>query len=183
MSHLYLYLIALLSLFLNRVDLTNVAPLEYEVHVSEVLDGDTIEFYPINGGKKEKLRIAKIDAPELGQRTILKDYDAGLFSKRCLKNELKNRSKIRVSLDGRDMYGRWLGDLKMDGKNLSAFLVQKGCVGIYPFATFKNWQERDQYISWYEGSKEHFMGIWKWGGYMRPYHFRRAHKKKVKLKR
>ena len=161
---------------MNRVDLTDTIPIKMRVQVLEVFDGDTVAFKPYGGGPTERLRISKIDAPELGQPTIIRTHNAGWFSKNCLEKKLQN-SKILVSLEGRDMYGRWLGDLIVNEKNISFYLVQEGCAGIYAFATFKSSFERDLYLRWYEEAKENLKGLWKWGGFMRPYHFRRAQKK------
>ena len=134
---LYHYFLPLLSLFLVRVDLTDLIPLELSVKLVEVLDGDTV-IVQIQK-KSERVRLHGIDAPEMGQSFLQHRGDAGVFAKKCLISILKVSKKIYLKWYGRDIYGRILGEI---GES-SHKMLERGCAYIYPGTVMRSKRRED----------------------------------------
>ena len=83
MARTYQILIPLLSLFLNRVDLTDLYSLKLPVNLIDIYDGDTLLVK--TGNYKLKVRLSKIDSPEKGQRFFGSNLNAGLLAKKCFQ--------------------------------------------------------------------------------------------------
>jgi|GEM_PF-1257484 len=161
----YHFIWPLLGLILGREFFT-IIPLRLPVQVERVLDGDTLE---LRGG--ERLRLAGIDAPELGQPTRVGGLDAGRLATGCLKQALKGKG-WQLEPKGRDMYGRQLGELWDERQSLSQILVEKGCTSVYPY-----YEDPDLWRS-LEQAKRKRRGLWAHGGFMRPYWWRRLSKRR-----
>ncbi|MFP5457269.1 MAG: thermonuclease family protein [Bacteriovoracia bacterium] len=164
----YLFFLPLACLFFSR-ELFTFAPVTEPVKISEVLDGDTLLL-----ATGARLRLAAIDAPELGQPTIFGGLDAGVLSRSCLEHLLAKAPRWRLQRQGTDIYGRVLGDLTAPGiASLNRALIEAGCVSLYAFA------EGDQRENWRarERAMRGRIGLWKFGGFMRPAVWRRLKKK------
>jgi micrococcal nuclease len=92
----------------------------YKAAVIAVTDGDTI-VVDIDLGfgvwlRKQSIRMAKIDAPELKGSTI----ESANKSKEFLKSLILSKwVTIRTEKDSKEKYGRWLGTVLIEeGKNL-----------------------------------------------------------------
>lgn len=171
MGRHYQILMPLLSLFFVRVDLTDLYPLNIPVHVNQVLDGDTVEVS--KGNFRFRVRLNYIDAPEKGQKTFKFNQDAGLFAKNCLAKHLSQNETLTIF--GFDQYSRVLG--KFNKINLK--LVQEGCVSLYPYSKFESKRERGEYIRAYFKARSERIGLWKYGGFKRPIHYRKSLKRKT----
>ncbi len=167
----YQILIPLLSIFLVRVDLTDLFPLELRVQVLEVTDGDTVLLRYRN--QRLKLRLAKIDAPELAQPFLSGSPGAGLLARRCLHAELAGKSELIARLQSRDLYGRYLGDLD----EVSLRLVRSGCAVIYPYAVFSSRGEKFRFLRALAEARRARRGLWKFGGIAQPKNWRRSSKR------
>lgn len=177
MFFFYQLFIPLLSLFLNRVDLIDFWPIKVSGQVLEVYDGDTVKV-KIHKGEMFILRLSRIDAPEKNQYFWKMPINAGLVSTQCLKRLLMDR-KITWEIQGRDRYGRLLGDaLTEDHLRITLEMIKQGCAILYPFARFKNWQEKHHYLNMFLESLKYKRGLWKYGLLENPYHFRRRQKAK-----
>jgi endonuclease YncB( thermonuclease family) len=167
----YQYLLPLLSLFIARVDLTDIFPLRIPVRIIKIMDGDTLRVE--GGGKIYKLRISRIDSAEKGQPfSNDPNSDAGMVAKKCLENVLAGMKDFHLLIEKRDIYGRTLGDI--DG--LSFKLVQNGCAGLYPYAQFSSKKEKLLYMTAYVNARHERKGVWKFGGYELPKNWRKKHK-------
>jgi len=164
----YQILLPLLSLFLVRVDLTDLIPLSMTVNILKVYDGDTVMV--AKGSFQQKLRLTPIDSPEKGQPILGGRGDAGEFSKRCLESLLKAQG--RLILKGHDVYGRMLGELDQ----VSLKLVQRGCTTIYPHAVFINRQEKAMYLRELMIARRDKRGLWALGGFEQPKAWRKKKK-------
>lgn len=173
MPHPYQILLPLLSLFLVRVDLTDLYPLKLEVKVWEVVDGDTLIVK--KGTQKLKVRLARIDSPEKGQ-PFIKGGDAGHASTNCLKKTLKQKEFSSLLIEKLDIYGRWLGDLE----GLTFELVKNGCSGLYPHASFSSVLEKNEYLRVLQKAKREGRGIWAQGGFRRPQLWRKTSKRSAR---
>ncbi len=95
-----------------------------------VSDGDTVTCLDENN-QQQKIRLAGIDAPEIGQ-------DYGKTSREALAGMVFGRS-VEVVDDGRDRYGRWIGHLSIDGMNVNRQLVATG--NAWHYAAYSNDQD------------------------------------------
>jgi micrococcal nuclease len=166
----YQYFLPLLSLFLNRVDLIDFYPITINAKVVKVYDGDTLKLQT-ETGQNLKLRISKIDAPELTQKFWNSQKSAGMVATQCLKSVLHKPITLWL-IEGRDRYGRILGDSKSEVK-LSLKLVQAGCASLYPYARYDSWKEKHQFVDAFLKSLNRRQGLWKWGLIRRPHIYRR----------
>lgn len=82
-----------------------------------VQDGDTVSCLDENN-QQQKVRLAEIDAPEIGQ-------DYGTASREALAGMVFGKT-VEVVDDGRDRYGRWVGHLSVNGMDVNRQLVATG---------------------------------------------------------
>lgn len=122
--------------------------------IVRVNDGDTISV--VLGGRREKVRLIGIDAPELHQRPW------GMRAKRRLE-ELLNNSGPRVTLEfdmvRRDKYGRLLAYLWTADKRLvNLEMVKDGYATLFTFPP--NIRYADSLRKAQRNAKERGTGIW-----------------------
>lgn len=160
----------MLSLFLVRVDLTDLFPLELKVKLLKVYDGDTVLLS--HGSYYFKLRFSKIDSPEKGQFFLFGNGDAGFLSLNCLSRFLKKEKKLMAKIEGVDIYKRYLGDIN----NLSFRLIEEGCTTIYPYARFDSKKEKFTYLTHFRKAKASRRGLWRVGGLLQPKIWRKTSK-------
>ena len=93
----------------------------YEAKVMRVVDGDTIDALIDLGfdiHKKIRIRMVGINTPESRTRD-LEEKKRGLAAKARLKEILKeNKNKFILESQGVGKYGRCLGIIKVNNKNL-----------------------------------------------------------------
>lgn len=82
-----------------------------------VYDGDTITCLDENN-QQQKVRLAGIDAPESSQ-------DFGKVSREALASLVFGRT-VEVTTEGRDRYGRWIGQISADDTNVNRQMVATG---------------------------------------------------------
>jgi len=101
--------------------------LAWEARVVHVADGDTITIEPIEGGKRERVRLHGIDAPETnqpyGQAAKAFVTDAVLFKV----------VDVQVTPQGRDRFGRIIAVIEIpDVGNLQEMLLSEGLAWVWP---------------------------------------------------
>ena len=170
MGRPYQILLPLFSLFLVRVDLTDLHPLKIPVQVLRIYDGDTLLVK--HGNYLQKLRISKIDAPEKRQGFLLVQGDAGLYSQKCLEKWVGQKTGS-MSLEGYDIYGRMLGDYE----EVSLRMIENGCAGLYPYGSFSSRAKKAEYLRGYFSAKRRRVGLWSFGGIRQPKEWRKKNKK------
>ena len=116
-------------------------------HVT-VVDGDTIKIDDV------KIRFSGIDAPEINQTCVASEgkVACGKISKDILLTKVTN-NKISCTDEGKDFYGRVLGECFVNGESLSSYLVREG----FAFAYRKY---SDKYILDEEYAKSNKLGMW-----------------------
>jgi endonuclease YncB( thermonuclease family) len=171
MGRTYQILIPLLSLFLNRVDLTDLYSLKLPVELIELYDGDTVLVK--SGPYKFKVRLSKIDSPEKGQRFFGSNLDAGLLAKKCFEKLINKEQRLILKIEKWDIYGRVLGDLN----ELSFRSIQNGCTTLYPYAEFDSKREKFQYLKSLKIAKASRRGLWQYGGFLQPKIWRKISKR------
>ena len=171
MGRPYQILMPLLSLFLVRVDLTDLFPLKIPVKVLKVYDGDTVLVK--HGSLELKVRFSKIDSPEKGQPFFNSNLDAGAFSKKCLENIITKKAIHILNIEKEDIYGRILGDMD----DLSLKLIESGCTTLYPHASFDSRKEKMTFLRALKKAKASKRGLWQYGGFRQPKLWRKFSKR------
>ena len=116
-------------------------------HVT-VIDGDTIRLGDV------KIRFSGIDAPEINQTCVASEgkVACGKISRDLLIEKVTN-NKISCTDEGKDFYGRVLGECFVNGESLSAYLVRKGFA--FAYRKYSN-----KYIEDEEYAKFNKLGMW-----------------------
>ena len=138
--------------------------------VIKVSDGDTISVKKLKNnildGDLIKIRLYGVDAPE-------KDQDFGYESKKALMNYVSNKT-IEIDIKSKDRYGRSVGILYVDGRNINEELLRDGYVWYYEQYDKNN--ERSRLLQ--ENAMKNKLGLFSKKGYVEPWKFRKAKKKK-----
>lgn len=130
--------------------------------VTKIIDGDT--FHLVNDKNKfYKIRIADIDAPELKQFLGKKAKD--VVSKKILGK------KVKIIIKSNDKYGRIVGFVIYNNKNLGEELLREGIVWKWYFS--KNYK----YKKIENIARNKKIGIWKYKNLINPYFWRKNNKK------
>ena len=119
----------------------------YASHVT-VVDGDTIKLGAV------KIRFSGIDAPEINQTCVASEgkVACGKISKDILIAKVTN-NKISCTDEGKDFYGRVLGECFVNGESLSSYLVREGFA--FAYRKYSN-----KYIQDEEYAKFNNLGMW-----------------------
>lgn len=120
---------------------------EYEVLVSRVIDGDTIE---VLGG--ERIRYIGIDAPETGEYFAAEAVEKN--------RELVEGKRVRLESDveDRDEYGRLLSYVWLDDIMVNAELVRLGCA--YSYSLVPNVKYRQLFLQLEREARKLRRGLW-----------------------
>ncbi|MBI2549830.1 thermonuclease family protein [Candidatus Woesearchaeota archaeon] len=109
--------------------------------VERVIDGDTLSVYLGLGGKKEKVRLLGIDAPETSPKEKAECYSAQATQQlgKLASNKFILLEKDKLQTDDKDKYGRLLRYVTVIGMNVSVNeeLVNGGFAKAYPSLTTK----------------------------------------------
>ena len=131
-------------------------------HVT-VVDGDTIKLGDV------KIRFSGIDAPEINQTCVASEgkVACGKISRDILLTKVTN-NKISCTDEGKDFYGRVLGERFVNGESLSRYLVREG----FAFAYRKY---SDKFILDEEYAKSNRLGMWSMK-FQYPWDYRKSNK-------
>ena len=139
---------------------------------TRVTDGDTITV--TQNGFKTKIRLVGIDAPEKSRKKHEPGQPFSQVSTKYLAGLVLNKD-VEIKNYGTDLYGRTLGVVYVDGKNVNLEIVKAGFAEVYrgkPASGFDNspyekaenearsagkgmWALGDKYISPKEWRKRH----------------------------
>jgi endonuclease YncB( thermonuclease family) len=89
---------------------------------ASVIDADTLEI------RGERIRLVGIDAPESGQKCLSPDAKfvrCGTIAANALDKWI-NRQTVTCEIEGKDRYGRLLGQCRVGGENMQEWLVSNG---------------------------------------------------------
>ena len=101
-------------------------------------DGDTC--YVTIDGKNEKIRLLKLDTPELSKPKCDAELKLGLKARDFLNDLVKNAKTIEFKTDYKlDYFGRVLSHLIIDGNDVSALLVKNGLGVVYKKGYKTDW--------------------------------------------
>jgi len=147
--------------FLVLLLLSNIASAEYLANMSikKIIDGDTVHvFYE---GEIYKIRLLEIDAPERNQ-------PYGKESTEYLRS-LLNEGSVDVDISGTDRYGRKLGRLYWEGRDINRSMISAGYAWVYDdYVTDRSFYENQNKA---RNSKK---GLWKDSNPIEPWNWRKA---------
>ena len=116
-----------------------------DVKISKVIsiyDGDTlrvnIDSFPDIIGKNIRIRIKGIDAPEIKGK-CQKEIDLAIMARDYLRNAINQSSLIELRNIERGKYFRIVGELYIDGENISKGLIKEKLVYIYHGGKKRSW--------------------------------------------
>jgi endonuclease YncB( thermonuclease family) len=120
--------------------------------VVHVTDGDTVTV--LDAGKvQHKIRLAGIDAPEKSQAY-------GERSRESLAELVANRTVI-VETDKQDRYGRRIGKVLVDGKDVNVEQIRRGYAWFYRhYERELSDTDRQSYDRSEGEAKDHRRGLW-----------------------
>ena len=116
-------------------------------NIQRVIDGDTIVF------RGERVRLYGVDAPESRQ-----GYGPG--ARKWLEETLSNASNVEVEDKGKDVYGRKLGKLRVDGVDINKKMVELGLA--VPAGGDEEEDSADLFYAGEKARKER-LGMWREG--------------------
>lgn len=89
-----------------------------------IIDGDTVEVR----GSNERVRLMNIDTPEMGDGARCQaERTAASRARRALQQIVQDARTITLhSSGGQDRYGRTLGTLRADGRDIGRMLIEQG---------------------------------------------------------
>jgi micrococcal nuclease len=104
----------------------------YKAKLKKIIDGDTVDLY-VNLGIgffcNARIRLLGIDAPEIYKvKKESEEFKQGQIAKLEVKKWfLHNGIVYQLGVVGRDLYGRWLGEIWRDdcSKSLNDYLREK----------------------------------------------------------
>ena len=127
--------------------------------VQRVLDGDTVEL-----SDNQKVRLAQIDAPE-------KKQEGGPEAKLALERLVLNQT-VRVEYEKIDRYGRIIGQIYLEDKDVNLTLVSEGWVWVY-----RAYPHEAAYVYAEEKARIEHLGLWNTEAPLPPWEYRKLSKK------
>ena len=116
-----------------------------DVKISKVIsvyDGDTIrvniDSYPDIIGKNIRIRLKGIDTPEIKGK-CQKEIDLAIMARDYLRNAINQSSHIELKNIERGKYFRIVGELYIDGENISKGLLKEKLAYIYHGGKKRSW--------------------------------------------
>ena len=152
----------LLSLLLLSLSLFSAEIIGKVVGVS---DGDTITVLDDMDQGNFRIRLDKIDAPE-------KKQAFGNKAKQYLSSLIFGK-KVSIRYKSIDRYGRILGVVFLDGKEINLVMVQSGYAWHYSY-----YDKTPAYIEAEKQARAEKKGLWQDPNPINPYQFRKSQKKR-----
>ena len=116
-----------------------------DVKISKVIsiyDGDTlrvnIDSFPDIVGKNIRIRIKGIDTPEIKGK-CQKEIDLAIMARDYLRNAINQSSQIELRNIERGKYFRIVGELYIDGENISNNLIKRKLAYYYNGRKKRSW--------------------------------------------
>lgn len=135
---------------------------EIQGQVSSITDGDTLRINNTTGGS-DIIRLYGIDAPE-------RDQPYGTEATKALSSKVAD-AKVRIVVQDTDDYGRQVGTVYLDHRNINLEMVAQGHAWWYEFFVPDNRELRQAHIK----AQESHLGLWRDTNPVEPYDWRRSH--------
>jgi len=118
---------------------------EFDAKVIAVMDGDTMMV--LRDGKKIKVRLVNIDAPEA-------DQEFGRESRQALADKVLKK-QVHVNSQAVDSYGRMLAEISLDGQSVNEAQVDSGMAWEY-----SHFHRNKRYLSLNKQAQQSRRGLW-----------------------
>lgn len=130
-----------------------------------VIDGDTVEVIPTNGGKSERVRLLGIDAPESSQEYGIKAKATLL---QCIGDKIVNIEWVE-----RDKYDRLVGKVIADKTDCNLHQVNVGSAWHYKqYASSQTELDRALYSNAEVNARRNRLGLWQNSDPQAPWDYR-----------
>lgn len=146
----------------------------FSAKVIAVLDGDTV--LVLRGAQKIKVRLANIDAPEVGHAGMgglppnsQKDQPFGTQSRVSLL-EMVGKKQVQIDSQAVDQYGRTVGQISVDGLNVNQEQVRRGMAWEY-----SHYHSDKTYIGLQSDAQQARRGLWTQTSPQAPWQWRKLH--------
>ena len=139
----------------------------FSSRVIVVIDGDTV--LVLRHGHPLKIRLADIDAPEVGHAGSQKSQPYGPASRDALKQLVLQR-RVEVDTLAIDKYGRTVALLRLGALNVNEEMVRRGMAWEY-----SHFHSDQHYIALQQQARQAKRGLWQQAGPMPPWQWRRLH--------
>lgn len=147
---------------------------EFVAKIIAVMDGDTV--LALRGTQKVKIRLASIDAPEVGHAGMggqppnsQKSQDFGVESRQALVNMVLMK-QARVNSRALDDYGRVVAELSVDGRSVNEDLVRLGMAWEY-----SHFHSDKTFIALQSEAQAARRGLWAQASPTPPWEWRKTH--------
>jgi endonuclease YncB( thermonuclease family) len=138
--------------------------------VINIHDGDTLTILnPEN--QQMRVRLAEIDAPEIGRGKDNPGQPFGRQAQRYLEEMCPKGSIAEVETQGRDQYGRVVGRVWCGGRDANKMMVQAGLAWVYDAYVKDRSLYQDQ-----AAAQDKRIGLWSEKNPMPPWVWRKAQK-------
>lgn len=118
---------------------------EFDAKVIAVMDGDTVMV--LREGRKIKVRLANIDAPELAQ-------EFGKKSRQVLADRVLKK-QVRINSKAMDSYGRMIAEISLDGTSVNEAQVSDGMAWEY-----SHFHRNTHYLQLSKQAQQAKLGLW-----------------------
>lgn len=146
----------------------------FNAKVIAVLDGDTV--LVLRGTQKIKVRLANIDAPEVGHAGMggtplnsQNDQAYGQQSRASLL-EMVGRKQVQIDCQVVDQYGRSIGQISVGGLNVNQEQVRRGMAWEY-----SHYHSDKSYIALQSEAQQARRGLWSQTSPQAPWQWRKLH--------
>jgi endonuclease YncB( thermonuclease family) len=133
----------------------------FSAKVIAVIDGDTVLIIRPNH-RPEKVRLLNIDAPE-------KSQPFGTEATQSLSAMVLKR-QVKIEVKAEDHYGRLLGELAVDGRNVNEELVKRGMAWEYA-----GYNKNHHYVVLQNEAQQARRGLWRQTAPKPPWQWRKTH--------
>lgn len=138
----------------------------FSAKVVGVVDGDTVTVMDKNF-RQITVRLAGIDAPE-------KQQDFGNVSKEFLA-KLIFEKKVTIVAGKTDKYGRMIGKILLDGKDINLAMVEAGLAWHYKeYEDEQSAEDREKYAQAEINARKSLAGLWQQSNAVKPSDFRKS---------
>ncbi len=132
----------------------------FSAQVIMVMDGDTVMV--LHDGQKIKIRLANIDAPEKAQTFGQQARDS--------LQEMIGKKQVQIDSQAIDQYGRVVGTISLDGRNINQQQVQRGMAWEY-----SHFHSDKTYLALQSDAQQARRGLWSQANPQPPWAWRKQH--------
>ena len=132
----------------------------FSAQVIMVMDGDTVMV--LRDGQKIKIRMANIDAPEKAQSFGQQARDS--------LQEMIGKKQVKIDSQAVDQYGRIVGVISLDGRNVNREQVRRGMAWEY-----SHFHSDRTYIGLQNDAQQARRGLWSQSNPQAPWEWRKDH--------